>query len=359
MAYNFHIEKTSASRLSQTNFNDLPFGKTFSDHMFVADFVDGQWQDFKIVPYGNIEISPANMALHYGQAIFEGMKAHLNTEGEIQLFRPEAHAQRINRSAERLYMPTIPEDLFMQALETLVELDRDWIPSPEIGSLYIRPMMFATDGFLGVRASDTYRFIIMTGPTGPYYPKPVRLWVEEHYIRAFPGGTGAAKAAGNYAATIMPASLIRAKGFDQILWLDGLEYKYLQECGTMNIFVVIGDTLLTPPTTDSILSGITRDSLITLANDLGLKLEVRPVSIDEVVAAANNGTLREVFGSGTAAVISHVIDFSYKGTVYQVPPIEGRQIGPMLKAHFEAIKEGREADKHQWIHLVGTTQHSL
>lgn len=343
------VTRVTKSRLPEVDFADLPFGHTFSDHMFVADFVDGKWQQFRIIPFEDMSISPANMALHYGQSIFEGMKAHWNKDGYTCIFRPETHWERINASAERLGMPVFPKDIFFQALEELIALDSEWVPRDYHSALYIRPIMFATDGFLGVRRSDTYRFIIMTGPTGPYYPKPVRLWVEEHYVRASRGGVGFAKAAGNYAASIMPAALARDRGFDQILWLDGQEYRYLQECGTMNIFAILGDkdynnvTIVTPETSDTVLKGVTRDSLLKLWRSQGYRVEVRPVTIQELLHAHEHNELREMFGTGTAAVISHVSEFSYHDKLYKLPAPADQKLSSSMKAYFENIKAGRES----------------
>ncbi len=346
------VQQVAQSRLSEVDFDHLPFGHTFSDHMFVADFRNGEWQDLRIVPYGDMPISPANMALHYGQSIFEGMKAHWTVNGHAAVFRPKAHLDRLNKSAKRMAMPEVPAEMFVEAIETLLRLDADWIPRDPKSALYIRPILFATDGFLGVKASETYSLVIMTGPTGPYYAHPVRLLVEEHYVRASRGGVGFAKAAGNYAASIMPAAEARRQGFDQILWLDGVEYKYIQECGTMNIFAIIGDTVVTPETSDSILAGVTRDSLIALWREQGKRVEVRPVSIAELVEAHGNGSLREMFGSGTAAVISHVTEFSYQDKLFALPPLETRHVAQQMKEYFEDIKAGIVADTHGWLHPV-------
>jgi branched-chain amino acid aminotransferase len=350
--FSIPVQQVAKSRLPEVDFDHLPFGHTFSDHMFIADYKDGEWGSFRIVPYGDIPLSPANMALHYGQSIFEGMKAHWTVNGYPAVFRPKAHLDRLNRSAKRMAMPEVPQELFFEAIETLLRLDADWIPRDPKSALYIRPILFATDGFLGVKASETYSLVIMTGPTGPYYAHPVRLLVEEHYVRASRGGVGFAKAAGNYAASIMPAAEARRQGFDQILWLDGVEYKYIQECGTMNIFAIVGDTILTPETSDSILAGVTRDSLIELWREQGAKVEVRPVAIAELVEAQQNGTLREMFGSGTAAVISHVTDFSYQGQVFALPSLETRHVAQKMKEHFEDIKAGIAPDTHGWLHPV-------
>lgn len=344
--YSIALHKTEKSRLSEVDFNDLPFGHTFSDHMFVADYQDGQWGDFRIEPYADMPLSPANMALHYGQSVFEGMKAHWHKEGYPVIFRPFDHLDRLNTSARRLAMPEVPQELFDQALRQLLSLDEAWVPRDYKSALYIRPIMFAMDGFLGVKRSETYRFMILTGPTGPYYAKPVRLWVEEHYVRASRGGVGFAKAAGNYAASIMPAALAKERGYDQILWLDGIEYRYLQECGTMNIFAIIGDpgyknvTIITPETSDTVLKGITRDSLIKLWLNKGYDVEVRPVRIDEIVEAHELGRLREMFGTGTAAVISHVSGFTFDGNDYTLPVPEQQKISSEMKQYFEEVKAG-------------------
>lgn len=344
------IQKVEKSNIQNIDFSKIPFGQTFSDHMFIMDYVDGKWTNHRIEPYADILVSPANLALHYGQSIFEGMKVHRGQNNEILFFRVDAHLERINRSARRLYMPEISADDFENALHTLVGLDADWVPSLPDSSLYIRPLLFGTDGFLGVRASETYKFIIMCGPSGPYYAQPPRLWVEQHYVRASAsGGIGFAKSAGNYAASIMPASESRKRGFDQILWLDSNEYKYIQECGTMNIFAVIGDTIVTPPLSEGILAGITRDSILKLLEKGGYKHEVRPIAIDELIAAHADHSLLEMFGTGTAAVISQIACFGYGDNVYNLPPVEKQVIGAKLKETIEGIKTGRIANDFGWI----------
>ncbi len=348
MKYPIHVELTNKSRLSEVDFDDLVFGRNISDHMFVADFIDGEWTDCRIIPYGPMAMSPAIMALHYGQAIFEGMKANKNVNtGEPMLFRPEMHLERINRSALRMAMQPVPEEIFMNALHALLDIDREWIPQSEGSALYLRPHMFATDATLGVKASDTYRFVIMTSPVGPYYPKPIKLQVAEKYVRAFPGGVGFSKAAGNYGATLAPAAEAKKEGFDQILWLDGLEFKYLQECGTMNIMCVINDTVVTPHLTDTILAGITRDSILNLFKNQGVKVEERAICIDELLEAHKSGALKEMFGTGTAAVVSVVSDFSYKGEVYHLN--SEAVYGPMIKKTLESYKKGMSQDIFNWL----------
>ncbi len=355
MTHEIKITTTKKSRVSQVDFDDIPFGRVFSDHMFVADYRDGRWINPRIEPFGPFEIHPALMALHYGQSIFEGMKASITEEGRPLLFRPEMHAHRLNNSARRICMPEFPEDLFLEALHQLVSLDRDWIPVKEGSALYIRPYMFATDEFIGVRPSATYRMIIFTCPVGPYYPKPVRLWVEQTYVRAVKGGTGEAKAAGNYGGALYPAKLAQERGFDQVMWMDSYEFKYIQEVGTMNIFFVIGDTVLTPATDGTILKGITRDSILTILREKGYQVEERPITIDEIVEAYKAGELKEAFGAGTAAVVSHVEAIGYGDLTMSLPPVEDRKIGEMLKAEIDGMRAGKIHDRHGWIVPVKAT----
>ncbi len=349
MAYPIHLERVQQSRLAGINFENIPFGKTFSDHMFVSDFRDGVWQDDRIVPFGHFTIHPASMALHYGQTIFEGMKASLHQDGTPLLLRPEMHAQRINASARRLMMAEFPEDRFVQAVQSLVALDAAWIPPREGSALYIRPYMFATDEFIGVRPSETYRFIIFTGPVGPYYAKPVRLLVEQDFVRAVPGGTGEAKAGGNYAASLLPAYQAQQKGFDQVMWMGGRDRNDIQEVGTMNIFFVIGDEVVTPATDGAILKGITRDSFLRILRDKGYRVSERVVDIREIAAAYAAGELKECFGAGTAAVVSHVAEIAYQGQLMTLPAVEDRKVGPFLKTYIDGLRSGRIADEYGWL----------
>ncbi len=348
----YPVQTTSHSRLAECDFNTLQFGKTFADHMFVADYKDRQWQQPRIVPYGNLSLSPALSSLHYGQALFEGLKAYKNEAGEILVFRPEANARRLNASAERLCMPPLPEEMFLNGLAQLLSIDRDWIPTQPGYSLYIRPVMFATDDYIGVKPSDTYSFIIFCSPVGAYYSKPVRVKVETHYTRAAPGGMGFAKAAGNYAAAMYPSQLAQEQGYDQLLWTDGREHKYFEESGTMNVIFVINGKVVTPPTTDSILKGVTRDSVLQLARDWGYAVEERPVSVEEVIAAAKNGTLEEAFGAGTAATIAPIAVISHEGVDYTLPPVENRKLSNRLRQTMDNIKTGKAADPHGWIFKV-------
>lgn len=349
MKYQINIDRVTESRLAGVDFDNLPFGRTFSDHMFVCDYKNGEWHNPEIVPFAKFAMHPASMVLHYGQAIFEGMKATKSHDGKPLFFRPEMHSQRINASARRMCMPDFPEDLFQQAIHLLVDLDQGWIPPTEGSALYIRPYMFATDEFIGVKPSETYRFIIFTGPVGPYYPKPVSLLAETEFIRAAMGGTGEAKAAGNYAGSLLPARLANEAGYDQVMWLDAKDFKYIQEVGTMNIFFVIDGKVITPATGGTILKGITRDSILKILQDAGYETEERPINIDEIVAAHKAGQLEECFGAGTAAVVSHVSKIKYQDTVMELPPLSDRKVGPLAKSTINGMRSQTIEDKFGWI----------
>ena len=343
------IEQVQQSRLDSVDFNNLPFGKVFSDHMYVCDYADGKWGEGKIIPFGHFTMHPASMVLHYGQAIFEGMKASVLNDGTPVLLSPEEHAKRLNASARRMMMAEFPEDRFVEAISELVKLDKDWIPSAAGSALYLRPYMFATDEFIGVRPGESYRFCVFTAPVGPYYAKPVRLLVEQHYVRAVPGGTGEAKAAGNYAASLRPAYEAQQKGFDQVVWMGGPNKTEIQEVGTMNIFFVIDGEVVTPATDGAILKGITRKNFITILRDQGYTVTERKVEIDEIVAAYEAGTLQEMFGAGTAAVVSHVAELQYKDKLMTLPPVEERKVGPALKQYIDGLRVGTVADKFGWL----------
>lgn len=346
------VHSVTQSRISTVDFDNIPFGRTFSDHMFTADYENGKWGNYQIIPFGPFEVHPTCMALHYGQAIFEGMKASKDQSGQPLLFRPELHAQRLNASARRLVMPEFPEADFVHAVETLVALDSDWIPPAKGSALYLRPFMFGNGQFIGVSPSDTYRFIIFTGPVGPYYAKPVRLIAENHYVRAVKGGVGEAKAAGNYAASLLPAAKAKEEGYDQVMWMDGKEFKYIQEAGTMNLFFVINGKLITPATEGAILKGITRRTLIQIAEDKGIEVVQKKLSIDEVVDAYHKGKLQECFGSGTAAVVSHVSEITYRDLTMVLPPMEKRPVGTMLKEEIDGLRAGTVEDTHGWVRPV-------
>jgi branched-chain amino acid aminotransferase len=356
MKYNIRVYKTKKSNLSKVDFNNIPFGQTYSDHMFVADYENGQWLNLQIRPVSNLSFHPGLMALHYGQSLFEGMKASKLMDGTPLLMRPEMHARRMNHSCERLCMPAIPEELFVQALEKLVLLDKDWIPQTPDASLYIRPFMFATDETLGVRPSNTYKFIILTGPVGPYYAKPVKLWVEQKFVRAVKGGTGEAKAAGNYAGSLYPAKLAAERGYDQIIWTDAHEHKYLHEAGTMNLFFVIDGKAITPSTDGEILKGITRDCFLHILKSKGIPHEVRPIHIDELVNAYKNGKLQAAFGAGTAAVVSPVSEITYNDLRMTLPPIDAKGIPALLKAEIEGLRNGSIKDTYGWMRPLVAAQ---
>ncbi|MCH8319208.1 MAG: branched-chain amino acid aminotransferase [Bacteroidetes bacterium] len=349
MPYPITINKITQSRIHELDFENIEFGKIFSDHLFIANYKDSQWQDCRIVPYDNISLSPATSCIHYGQSIFEGMKTFKNSESNPLLFRPEMNARRLNRSAQRMAMAEVPEELFINALHELIALDQDWIPTTEGSSLYIRPYLFATDEYIGMKASDTYKFIIFTCPVSDYYSQPVNVLVTDKYIRAFEGGTGTAKAAGNYAATMLPVKEARAKGYDQILWLDGKEFKYIQEIGTMNIFFIINNVVVTPELDETLLDGITRDSVIQLCKDKGIKVEERKVTIQEIYAAFKNKTLQDCFGTGTAATIAQIAKIGYKGENLILPPGDQRAISNELRKELYDIKTGKLPDKFNWM----------
>ncbi|MBX2946993.1 MAG: branched-chain amino acid aminotransferase [Cyclobacteriaceae bacterium] len=343
------IERVKKSRKSEVDFRNIPFGKIYTDHMFMADYKDGEWTNFRIIPYGHMPISPATPALHYGQAIFEGMKAYKGPDGEALVFRPQDNWKRMNISGERICMPSIPEELFMESLATLIDLDRAWIPDTEGSSLYIRPFMFSADEYIGIKPSDNFTFMIILCPVGSYYSTPVKVRIETHYTRAAQGGTGYAKAGGNYGAAIYPAKLAQAKGYHQLLWTDGKTHEYIEESGTMNVMFVIDDTLVTPALSDSILAGITRDSVLTMARSWGMKVEERKVSVNELIEAIDAGRLKEAFGAGTAATIAHLELIGYNGKDYYLPPIESRTFSNKVFAELEGIKRGLKPDPFGWI----------
>ncbi|MBC7390838.1 MAG: branched-chain amino acid aminotransferase [Opitutaceae bacterium] len=351
-AFQINTQLVTQSRLDQTDYNNLGFGKVFSDHMLVCDFKDGAWEKPQIIPFQNLSISPATNFIHYGQSIFEGLKAFLSTDGKVRIFRPEANARRMNISAKRLCMPEIPEEIFLEGLNELLNLDKKWIPTSEGSSMYIRPFMFSLDAEIRVRPSDTYRFMIILSPSGKYYSSPVKVLVERQYVRAARGGLGSAKTSANYAASLYPAKLAQQRGFDQLIWTDASEHQYIEEAGTMNFMFVINDTLITPALSDSILAGITRDSIITLAKEWGMKVEERNVSIDEVLKASENGTLKEAFGAGTAAVVSPIVVIHDNGKDYNLPAVEGRIFSARVAKELSEIKAGTKADSHNWVTVL-------
>jgi branched-chain amino acid aminotransferase len=316
---NISIQKISKTRINETDFGNLVFGKDFSDHMYECEFKNGTWQNPSIRPYGDLTMSPSAKVFHYGQAVFEGMKAYKDNNGEVFLFRPDENQARINKSSKRMAIPEFPKELFFEALEHLLELDKDWVKPGMGNSLYIRPFAIATQAGVSASPSDEYKFIIIMSPVNAYYTGDVKVEIAEHYSRSANGGVGAAKAAGNYGAQFYPTNLARERGFQQVIWTDANEHKYLEEAGTMNVFFRINDTLITAPTSDRILDGVTRKSIIALAERDGIAIEVRPIKVSEVIDAAKDGTLKEIFGAGTAAVVSPVSAFGYKKVVYDLP----------------------------------------
>lgn len=343
------VERVKQSTISQVDFTDLPFGKIYTDHMFMADYRDGEWKNLRIVPYGNISVSPATPAIHYGQSIFEGMKAMKSSSGEVLIFRAMDNWMRLNISGERMCMPHVPEELFMEGLRTLVSLDQNWVPETEGSSLYIRPFLFSADEYIGIRHSQNFTFMIILSPVGPYYATPVKVKVELHYTRATEGGTGYAKAGGNYGGSIYPGKLAQDQGYHQLLWTDGKSHQYIEESGTMNVMFVIDETLITPALSDSILAGITRDSVLKLARKWNVKTEERRVSVKEIIEAAQNGRLKEAFGAGTAATIAHIELIGYEDKDYYLPPVAERKFSNKVYEELEGIKRGNLPDPFGWI----------
>ena len=348
-AIDFNITRAHGSKLNETTLKNIPFGKYFTDHMLEVDYEDGEWKNVEIKPYQPLLLSPSLAVLHYGQSIFEGVKAYKSQDGHAQIFRPFENFKRFNLSAERMEMPQVPEEIFMEGMRQLVDLDKDWIPQQEDHSLYIRPFMFSTDELIGVRPSEKYKFMIILSPTGPYYNAPMRIYVEETYVRAVPGGVGYAKAAGNYGGAMFATAQAKRNGYDQVLWTDAYEHSYVQECGTMNVFFIIGDTAITPDLeAGTILAGVTRDSTITLLKDMGFKVEERGIRIEDIVDAYKAGVLYEVFGTGTAATISLIKELRYKDYVMNFD-VDKWQTAPRIKKALTDIKEGRVVDKYEWM----------
>lgn len=348
-SFPIQVTRTPHSRLSETDFTDIPFGKKFTDHMLVADYRNGKWEDVRIVPFAPLAMSLAISGLHYGQSIFEGLKAYRTIQGQAVLFRPMDNFNRLNRSAARLCMPEVPEALFMEGLKELIRIEKDWIPDSPGSALYIRPVHFATDEFLGVRASDTYRFAILLCPVGPYYTEPVNILVMKKYVRAFEGGTGSAKAAGNYAASMLASREANQAGFHNVLWMDGKNRTLVEESGAMNVFFVIGDTVVTPRLRGSILEGVTRDSVLHLCREKGLKTEENDVSLDDLARAFHSGELRDAFGTGTAATIAPIARIQHEDLNMTLPPVSERTISNWLLQELNDIRTGVVADRFGWV----------
>jgi branched-chain amino acid aminotransferase len=344
--------KTAHSRLAETDKNDLPFGKYFTDHMFVADYEDGEWKNFEILPYGPITLSPASSVLHYGQTVFEGLKAYKQADGSISVFRADKNHARLNKSAVRMSMPVIPEEIFMQGLAALIDADRAWVPDIENYSLYIRPIIFATDPFLGVRPSLTYKFMILMSPSAPYYSKPLKVKIETEYTRSADGGVGAAKTGGNYAMAMLPTLKANEEGFDQLIWTDAKEHKYVEESGAANLMFVVDGKILTPEVRETILDGVTRDTVIQLAKSMGYEVEERRVEIKEVLECIESGRLTEAFAVGTAATVTQIYEMNYEGKAYPLSDPSTRTISTGIAAKLNQIRYGLAPDEFGWNWII-------
>jgi branched-chain amino acid aminotransferase len=345
----FSIQLIEKSSINDVDWVNLAFGNTFSDHMFSMDYENGAWGNGKVMPFQNIPMHPAMSAIHYGQSIFEGLKAYKCKSGKINIFRPELNAMRFAESAKRMCMPEVPESIFLEAIRTLIDLDRNWVPEVDGYSLYIRPFMFATDHLIGIKPSDSYKFMILTSPVGVYYSDSVKVKIEESYTRAAIGGVGRAKAAGNYGASLLPAKQCQLEGFHQLVWTDAIEHKYIEESGTMNIIFQIDGKLISPSEdADTILRGITKRTLIELAKEWGVEVEERRVTVEEIITAVRAGKLEDAFGAGTAATIAQIDIIGFRGEKLQLPPIETRQLSNRIKAYLDDVKYGKTEDIYGW-----------
>lgn len=341
------IIKAKTTKINDVDFDNLKFGHVFSDHMLECNYKDGKWHAPKVVPYHPITLDPSAKIFHYGQSVFEGMKAYKDADKNVWLFRPLDNFKRLNISSKRLAIPELPENYFMDGLKALLEVDKDWIPTNEGSSLYIRPFIFASGNGFHASPADEYKFIICTAPSGAYFSGELRVLIEEKYSRSANGGVGFAKAGGNYAGQFYPTQLAIEKGYQQVIWTDDNTHEYIEEAGAMNIFVRINDTLITGPTSDRILDGITRKSIIELAKAEGIPVEVRKISVSEVVEAAKNGSLKEMFGAGTAAVISPIAGFGYKDVDYELPKLDDTYAS-YLKKRITDIQTNKVEDPFGW-----------
>jgi len=341
------VEKTKHTKINDVDFNNLSFGSIYMDHMLVCDYKNGAWENPKVVPYQPITLDPSAKIFHYGQSIFEGMKAYKDENDTIWMFRPLDNHKRLNISAQRLAIPEIPESYFMEGLKTLLKTDSDWIPQVAESSLYIRPFIFASGRGFHASPADEYKFIICGAPSGAYFSGDVKVLIEEKYSRSANGGVGFAKAGGNYAGQFYPTKLANDKGYQQVIWTDDNTHEYIEEAGAMNVFIRINDTLITCPTSDRILDGITRKSILEIAKDEGIQTEVRKISVKELVDAANDGSLKEMFGAGTAAVISPISGFGYRDKDYSIPKLDSNY-ATLLKNRITNIQYNKAEDKFGW-----------
>ena len=345
------IIKAATSKINEVDFENLSFGKTFSDHMLESNYKNGKWETPKVVPYHPITLDPSAKIFHYGQSVFEGMKAYKDANNDIFLFRPLDNCKRLNISSKRLAIPELPESYFMEGLKTLLKVDSEWIPKKDGSSLYIRPFIFASGNGFHASPADEYKFLIACAPSGAYFSGKVKVLIEETYSRSANGGVGFAKAGGNYAGQFYPTQLAIEKGYQQVIWTDDNTHEYIEEAGAMNIFIRINDTLITGPTSDRILDGITRKSIIELAKAEGIPVEVRKITVHEVVAAAKNGSLKEMFGAGTAAVISPISGFGYHGQDYDLPELKNTYASS-LKKRITDIQTNKCDDPFGWRYKV-------
>lgn len=343
------IKKVRESFLPKVDFNNIKFGKVYSDHMFMATYSAGRWADFVIKPYEDLKIAPGNFTLHYGQSVFEGLKAYQGESGQVVVFRPYDNFRRMNISARRLCMPEIPEEIFIEGIRELIKIDRGWVPDQDGTALYIRPLMFGADEYIGIKPSDDYIFLIFTCPVGSYYTESLRVKVEQNYVRAVKGGTGYAKVAGNYAASLYPAQEALRQGYQQLIWTDSDHHERIEESGTMNLMFIIDDAIVTPSTGDTILKGITRDSILTIARDWGVRVEEREVTVTELIEGIQSGKVREAFGTGTAATITHIKTIGYKGRDYDLPEVPTDSISNKILNYLLKLHRAKTEDKFNWL----------
>ena len=346
------LSKVKSSKISKVDFSDLGFCKYYTDHMFVCEYENNDWKNFRIIPFQDLNLSPACTTLHYGQTIFEGLKAYKNEKDEILIFRPDKNAKRFNSSAERMCMPSLPEKYFINSIEELLKIEKDWIPKGEENSLYIRPLMFAIDPYIGIKPADKYLFIIICGLAGGYYSEPVNVKIETEYTRAVKGGVGYAKTAANYAAALYPAVQAQKEGFHQLIWTDGKEHNFVEESGTMNLFFVIDNKLITPPLGDTVLDGVTRDSIISVCPELDIDIEIRKISVKEIIDALGNGSITEAFGAGTAATIAPIKTIAFQSKKYNLPENNKLSFSKKILDYLNNLKFGKIDDKFDWVNKL-------
>ena len=349
---NIKLSKVKSSKISKVDFSDLGFCKYYTDHMFVCEYENNDWKNFRIIPFQDLNLSPACTTLHYGQTIFEGLKAYKNEKDEILIFRPDKNAKRFNSSAERMCMPSLPEKYFINSIEELLKIEKDWIPKGEENSLYIRPLMFAIDPYIGIKPADKYLFIIICGLAGGYYSEPVNVKIETEYTRAVKGGVGYAKTAANYAAALYPAVQAQKEGFHQLIWTDGKEHNFVEESGTMNLFFVIDNKLITPPLGDTVLDGVTRDSIISVCPELDIDIEIRKISVKEIIDSLDNNLMTEAFGAGTAATIAPIKTIAFKSKKYNLPKNNKLTFSKKILDYLNNLKFGKIDDKFDWVNKL-------